>query len=240
MEEIDGFDSTKIIREYENKNNINNSIIVALSASNIKEEIEKAYQVGVDEYLLKPFKQEDIIKIIKKYFIKSNKTYSKSMDLENKEKSEIFEKAEYYIDEEKINILVKERVDVNSGIKNFLNRKELYYKFVFENIKDIKDYLIQLEKAIKEKNLKECELISHSLKCLSRTIAFNNIGDLSEKLETCFKENKLDYIDSLFSKIKEKTNKIIDILKLSCSSILFLLSNKKKIKIIKKINRKNL
>ena len=240
MEEMDGFDSTKIIREYENKNNINNSIIVALSASNIKEEIEQAYQVGVDEYLLKPFKQEDIIKIIKKYFIKSNKTYSKSMDLENKEKdksleidnqekskgngknkslsienrekSEISEKAEYYIDEEKLNILVKEGVDVNGGIKNFLNRKELYYKFVFKSIKDIEDYLIQLEKAIKEKNLKECELISHSLKGLSRTIAFNNIGDLSEKLETCFKENKLDYIDSLFSKIKEKTKKIIDIL----------------------------
>lgn len=69
MPEMDGYELTKLIR---NKNNETKNIpIIALTAAATTNEIKKCFDAGMDDYLLKPFKKEDLISKIL-YLIKNN------------------------------------------------------------------------------------------------------------------------------------------------------------------------
>lgn len=65
MPVLNGCDATIKFRELENKKG--HTPIVALTANVITEDIEGYYKVGMDDYLSKPFSQEDIFKKLKKW-----------------------------------------------------------------------------------------------------------------------------------------------------------------------------
>jgi CheY-like chemotaxis protein len=61
MPEMDGIEATKIIRELERNKTPGKRIkIVALTANAMKEDREKCLSSGMDDYLSKPFKPEDL------------------------------------------------------------------------------------------------------------------------------------------------------------------------------------
>ena len=60
MPELNGYEATKLIRE-----TLKSKVpIIALTANAIKGEHEKCLQAGMDGYLSKPFKEEDLLKIV--------------------------------------------------------------------------------------------------------------------------------------------------------------------------------
>lgn len=65
MPVMSGYEATKKIREYELENHLTPVKIVAMTAAALKEDIEKCLSCGMDNYLSKPFKREDMIRIIK-------------------------------------------------------------------------------------------------------------------------------------------------------------------------------
>jgi signal transduction histidine kinase/DNA-binding response OmpR family regulator len=68
MPEVDGFEATKIIRELErNKNHVP---IIALTANAIQGDREKCLELGMDDYLSKPFKKEDLLRLVRQYLVK--------------------------------------------------------------------------------------------------------------------------------------------------------------------------
>ena len=81
MPKMDGYEATKMIRESSNLS-YNGIPIIALTAHAIKNEKEKCIECGMDEYLSKPFEQEELIeKILKLTDSKSilNKGASKQL-----------------------------------------------------------------------------------------------------------------------------------------------------------------
>ena len=62
---IDGFEATKLIREFEGKSK--HTPIIALTANAIEGDREKCLEMGMDDYLSKPFKREDLYRLVKKY-----------------------------------------------------------------------------------------------------------------------------------------------------------------------------
>lgn len=64
MPEMDGFTATKLIRA-ENK-----SIpIIALTALTVEEEVAKFKSVGMNDYILKPFEPQNLLKILLKHLL---------------------------------------------------------------------------------------------------------------------------------------------------------------------------
>lgn len=62
MPELDGFEATLKIREIEEKENREKKVkIFAMTASSISDESERCYQVGMNGYLTKPFKPEEVM-----------------------------------------------------------------------------------------------------------------------------------------------------------------------------------
>ncbi|MEA4863292.1 MAG: PAS domain S-box protein [Victivallaceae bacterium] len=66
MPEMDGFDATLEIRELERVSG-RHVPIVALTAAAMKEEMEKCYQVGMDDYITKPVDVKKLKTILEKY-----------------------------------------------------------------------------------------------------------------------------------------------------------------------------
>ena len=65
MPVLDGVGSTKKIRQYEHDNNINDRvIIVAITANAMKKDVELYLNSGMDDVILKPFKQDELKKLL--------------------------------------------------------------------------------------------------------------------------------------------------------------------------------
>ncbi len=71
MPEMDGFEATKNIRELEGSEK--HTVIVALTADAMTGDREKCLKAGMDDYLNKPIKPEQITKALKKWTQKEAK-----------------------------------------------------------------------------------------------------------------------------------------------------------------------
>ena len=67
MPEMDGIEATKYIRAHlpRGKREVP---IIALTASVIKSELDRAFSAGMNDYVPKPFKQDELFRVIAKYF----------------------------------------------------------------------------------------------------------------------------------------------------------------------------
>lgn len=238
MQQKDGFTATAEIREYENKikenlSPANRSLIIALTASVVKEEMEKALNSGIDEFMTKPFKKIDLEKVLKKYMERIKEKF-KGRSINDRlegylnQNEEIADKKK--IQELDVNINDNITTDVNNnkkvidnkiiekimekdlsfyginleeGINRFLNNRKLYFKFLFESLNGIKTYIFDLENSIQNNDKEKALYFAHSLKGLSKTLSFNLIGNLTEKLENQIRKKEDDKIIENFEKIKE-------------------------------------
>jgi CheY-like chemotaxis protein len=65
MPEMDGYTTTSIIRKLQSPNN--NVPIIALTADAMKEDKERCLQAGMNDYISKPFRLEEIELVLKNY-----------------------------------------------------------------------------------------------------------------------------------------------------------------------------
>jgi two-component system sensor histidine kinase/response regulator len=66
MPVMDGYSATRIIREWEKRNNKKETPILALTAYAMKEDREKTIKAGCSDYLTKPIKKEKLLEAIQK------------------------------------------------------------------------------------------------------------------------------------------------------------------------------
>ncbi len=64
MPEIDGYEATRRIREWEQRENRRHTPIVALTAHALARDRERCLEAGMDDYLVKPYSQESLSNII--------------------------------------------------------------------------------------------------------------------------------------------------------------------------------
>lgn len=67
MPEMDGYEATKVIREFEGSEGRDKAPIIAVTADAIKGAKEKCLDVGMDDYLTKPIDPEKLLKILERY-----------------------------------------------------------------------------------------------------------------------------------------------------------------------------
>jgi two-component system, sensor histidine kinase and response regulator len=65
MPELDGYKATELIREYERSTNRTPVKIIAMTANAMKEDVDHCMSIGMDGYLSKPFRREDMIRVLK-------------------------------------------------------------------------------------------------------------------------------------------------------------------------------
>ena len=67
MPEMDGVEATVNIRAWEKENGIQNRVpIVAMTANTLKSDLDMFIEVGMDDYLGKPFNTTDLRQVIER------------------------------------------------------------------------------------------------------------------------------------------------------------------------------
>ncbi len=64
MPVLNGYDATKKIRHYEESHDISRTIIIAMTANAMNNEKQKCVDIGMDDYISKPFEMKDIHRVI--------------------------------------------------------------------------------------------------------------------------------------------------------------------------------
>ena len=68
MPELDGFDTTRKIREIESRNGEDRIPIIAMTASLLKTQIERYYEAGMDGYIPKPYRLEELLSKLHQFY----------------------------------------------------------------------------------------------------------------------------------------------------------------------------
>ena len=77
MPEMDGYEATEAIRKMEQKEEVKETPIIALTANAIKEDEERCLTIGMNGYIRKPIDEENLVKSIKKWINPKNKGKNK-------------------------------------------------------------------------------------------------------------------------------------------------------------------
>lgn len=169
MPHMDGIESTVKIREFDKE-----TPIVALSANAYAEDLQKAFDAGMNGYVTKPFEEQKLRDAIKRCTEKRSGKFCIS------------------------NGLIEENKIMNENIYTQKIRKLLEAEFdkdvIDEILKEfkiqIKNYLISIKSAQKTKNFEEIGNIAHSIKGMLLNLKLEEEAMIAKEIEGRIKKGK--------------------------------------------------
>ena len=181
MPEMDGFEATQNIRALEQSSAQDKRIpIIAFTAYAMKGDDEKCFDAGMDDYISKPVKKRDIIKILQKW-LPDHIT----------EKSAISRKT--------ITSQSPERLEPPKGTTANKQEEGLFNEESFKEIRELmedqfdafleqylenaQDFVHKAQNAYAKSDYKTIHDTMHTLRSSSKTIGADRLADLAEKLE---------------------------------------------------------
>jgi len=187
MPVMDGFDATKVLR-----NSGNHIPVIAVTANAIKGEYEKCIQAGMNDYLSKPYKEDDLISLIIKW-IDLNSLRSVEPQIEKKDKNKTpvtsIEKAEYNLSNLR---------EISRGDQEFV--KNMVKLFCEQTPGEV----YNMKKAFAEGDLELMGKTAHKIKPSIDNLGIESIGQTIRKLEKFGKENNRDTtIPALLDKVDQ-------------------------------------
>jgi len=187
MPEINGYEATKIIREQLKLK----TPIIAMTAHALSGEYEKCIASGMNDYISKPLKEDELYKLIVKY----------AGDFSKNEKTEFIPSAN---DEEKVTNL-----EFLTSLAN--GKKEFFDEMIQIFLEECPIELSRLQKSIEEKNFQLIHANAHAMKS---TIPFVGLdAKLKPLLEVMEESSDLNKINQLFPVVELVCNKAIKELK---------------------------
>jgi len=187
---MDGFEATKII-----KNDISEKAskipIIAMTAYTSNAEINRAMNSGMEDYIFKPFKPNELFDILKKYGDVVRTTI-----IEEKKSDKVQESIK--------NNSSEKYTDLKYLKEESLNEDSILILLIEIFIKDFEEYLKTFEIEFKNKNWKKLHAETHKIKPNVSMFGIAKLDPIIFSLDTKFKnETNLEDVEILFEKCKE-------------------------------------
>ena len=198
MPVLDGYQATADIRRQEkNKGDIQHTPIIALTAHALEGDKQKCIAAGMDDYMSKPFRSEEMLAMIERWAGDRSAEKKKQMPPENDIKpeqahDESEENAGVSIDRNILHTLKELQIE---GEPDFLERVVVTY------LDGSYPLIGQLETAYAMKNTEEMRLIAHRLKSSSANVGAMRLSGFSRLLETDCTKNSGEDAEMMVSAI---------------------------------------
>jgi len=197
MPEMDGLTATKLIREYEEKMN-KKTPIIAMTAHAIAEFKQKAFESGMDDYIVKPFNFNNFFKVISNYIDKENLIL----------KNEINDKKDK--EDKKETNQKNEEFDFESAIERLGGNRDLHKTLCKMFVDEIDELIDKLKTLYADKEWIELGNTAHYIKGSAGTIGDEKLRELSYKLEKSGRNEivediALDY-ENLYKRLEASKN----------------------------------
>ncbi|SMG12432.1 hypothetical protein SAMN05661096_00506 [Marivirga sericea] len=161
MPVMSGVEATEIIRAFEKPEN--RIPIIALSAGVMKDEKEKALDVGIDDFLEKPLIQGDLLKMLEKLKLEGKIKQKASATSGTKQNLKSFNKID---------------------LMQRLNHNDAHYINFIELAKEnMKTFERQINETIETENIHALRTVLHKLKGTALAACFENLGLLIDQFE---------------------------------------------------------
>jgi len=170
MPNMNGLEATRAIREAGIE-----VPIVAVTASALKEEMQRAMDVGMNDFITKPFKQKDIMPVVEKWAAyKKRVTHEKQTEIASSEPD------------------AKEAIspifDLDGAVETFMGKKDVVLKVIKEFIKKVDGDTIKLKKALIKQDFNTISEIAHSIKGSAWNLEIKRLGNVAAELENAEQE----------------------------------------------------
>ena len=194
MPEMDGYETSgKILKRYSQDERPK---IIAMTANAMQGDKDKCLDAGMDDYISKPVRVEELYAVLKKW----GEIIYEERDKELK-KEEDKKKSPRIIDENKIEII--QDLQSEEDVLFFIELLDIY-------IKDFPQTIAHLKNSLVEKDLKHLLFYSHKLKGSSLTLGLDAITEICIKLEGKAKSDKIDNsTENLFEDLVSKFETIL-------------------------------
>jgi len=191
MPEMDGFETTSIIRDKKSLVKNHKVPIVAMTAHAMKGDKERCLCEGMDDYISKPVNQNELNVILNRWLgtDKKTKTSFKVVD-------ESFESI--------IDIVIYRNLERSIGDIKYV---------VAAFIKDLPGKIENMHQAIKDNDATQLETIGHALKANCNTLGILNLGEFCEEIEHLGSTGDLNKAKVVWELIEIESFKTIQILK---------------------------
>ncbi|MEQ8191712.1 MAG: response regulator [Candidatus Eremiobacterota bacterium] len=179
MPEMNGFEATELIRNPASRVLNHHIPVIAMTAHSMKGDREKCMEAGMNNYIAKPVKIDEVAQILEKE-LSLVKIQDKRKHISVKENSKIFD------------------------WKNMLARLDGDEEFAIEILRDtIEDTDIKkLRQLSEENNIDELITIAHSLKGVYANIDAFKLKETVYEIELTARQKKLDMLEPLISKLE--------------------------------------
>jgi len=196
---MDGYEATRRIREQDKFIDLP---IIAMTANVMKEDVEKALSVGMNDHIGKPIDVDAMFSLLSKWLSKSN--------YENKNNSTPVVK-NIETDKEEINWSDFPELDVQNAVRRINNNEKLYVDVLKSYAETQADFAEVFCQAVDEGDMELAERIIHSLRGASATIGALEIYERADEIEIAIRNvEEMDSIKLRIQSLQELQNRLCE------------------------------
>ena len=166
MPNMNGLEATQSIRKLGIE-----TPIVAVSANAIKEEMENAIAIGINDFITKPFKKKDLVPVIAKWA----PVVEKAGSADDSEPAQV-EELESHDPEPPI-------FDFETAVETFMGKREVVVRVVGDFLPKVEGELKQLKQAYQSGDFEAIRNLAHSIKGGSLNLEMMRVGQSATALE---------------------------------------------------------
>ena len=202
MPEMDGIET---LRKLKDEGLTEGTVMIALTANAVVGAEEQYLSAGFDGYLSKPITIEDIEKTLAQYLpadiIGRNEDISNNGQNNKENKSITIDTARQI------------GLNVDSALVYSCGDEDFYLELLTDYAGQASDRCAELTSYLEAGNLKDYEILVHSVKSSSKTIGADDLSELAKLLESAARDSDADYVrqhhDALVSGLEDLRARII-------------------------------
>lgn len=196
MPEMDGYDATRSIRQWEG--NDRHTPIIAMTASAMKGDRERCLEAGMDDYISKPLKPEELLAAIGKW-AEQHKDISTASDTTDPQT------------QSDVPVLVAKEeelpLNITEAIPYFLDDRELFNEICHDFLIDLPGRVSAMKTALKDGDVKEFFRHAHSLKGIAGNFRAGPLSRLALELEQMGQREELDGATDILAQVEYEVDR---------------------------------
>ncbi len=195
MPEMNGYDATREIRR------LGYSLpIVAVTANAMKGERDKCINVGMNDFLTKPFKSGDILPVLERWLPSDPGDGADSaVDLEElPDTDEDSQPVEEVEDSEES---AEPVLDMDQAIEAFMGQKEIVFKVLHDFDEKVQGQLDLIRESLPDGDLERARTEAHGIKGGAWNLAAYRLGNAAAELEDILKRRAVDEATESLEKV---------------------------------------
>jgi CheY-like chemotaxis protein/HPt (histidine-containing phosphotransfer) domain-containing protein len=178
MPEMDGYEATQIIRDFQAREDQTRIPIVAFTAYAMKGDDQKCFDAGMDDYITKPIKKADLIRVLKDWLLPKEASTPKKKIKQKREKPK-----------QKTPLI---DADTFKDIKDLMEND--FDNFIDAFLNNTEKYIDHIQKGYEFSDFEQIKNSAHPLKSSSASVGAAKLSKYVEKIENAAQKSEKEEI----------------------------------------------